>query len=141
MARSEEAQHAYNMRRRVQRCIDKVDRRLALLQGDGEFFEGPVLEVWYCRTEERSGVSYLRHDESIPEQEQRVRLTALFQLLEGRGIPVKYADQRTGAHFPCLEIALDPEFHVRMMATIAKTAYERGAEQAEAIVRRLGIHL
>ena len=34
MARSEEAQHAYNMRRRVQRCIDKIDWRLALLQGD-----------------------------------------------------------------------------------------------------------
>src|SRR5579871_4869457 len=67
MPRSEEAQHAYNMRRRVQRCIDKVDPRISLGQCDGELFDGPALEVLYRRVEVRDGVYYSFHDDAIPE--------------------------------------------------------------------------
>jgi hypothetical protein len=114
---------------------------MLLGQCDGELFEGPVLDVLYRRLETRQGVRYLHHDDSIPEEEQRERLTELFRALEGKGLPVKYADRSTGAHFPCLEVALDEEYHYSVMTTIAKGVYEHGEEAVRPIVKRLGLRI
>jgi hypothetical protein len=129
------------MRRRVQRCIDKVDPRMSLGECDGELFDGPAIEVLYRRLEVRDGVHYSFHDDAVPEEEQKEKLTELFRMLERKGLPVKYADGDTGANFPCLEIALDEDFHNRFMATIAKGVYEQGEEAMLPIVQRLGLHL
>jgi hypothetical protein len=141
MPRSDEARHAYNVRRRVRRWSDKIDPRLSVDERDGELFDGPAIEVLYQRIDVRDGVPYATHDDSIPEDEQRDKLSALFRLLTQKGLPVKYADRDSGAHFPCLEIALDEEYHNRLMATIARGAYEHGAEAMRPLVKHLGLHI
>jgi hypothetical protein len=113
---------------------------MALNECDGELFDGPALEVWYRRVEVRGGVHYACHDKAVPEHEQRAKLTELFGVLERKGLPVKYADTGTGAYFPCIEVALNEDFHNCVMATIAKGVYELGEEAMMPIVRRLGLH-
>ena len=141
MARSEQAQNAYNVRRRVQRCIARIDPRLSLGECDGELFDGPALEVVYRRVEARDGLHYVTHDTGILEDEQRDKLLEVFHLLERKGLPVKYADRDSGASFPCLEIALDEGHHNRPLATIARGVYDHGAEAMMPLVRGLGLHL
>jgi hypothetical protein len=114
---------------------------MTLGQCDGELFDGPALDVVYRRVEVQGGVHYSFHDEAIPEDEQKEKLVELFRMLEGKGLPVKYADRDTGANFPCLEIALDEDFHNRFMATIARGVYELGEEAMVPIVKRLGLRL
>jgi len=141
MPRSEEARHAYNLWRRVRRAADKVDPRLHVGECDGELFDGPAVDAWYMRAELRVGVPHGVHDDTIPEEEQRARLGALFLALEAKGLPVKYADLDTGASFPCLEVALDERHHNRVLAAVAKIAYELGPERAAEAADILGLRL
>lgn len=141
MPRSEDAQCAYNVQRRVQRAVDRIDSRMLVVECDGTLFERPALDVSYRRLEDQNGVTYVVPDDTVPESAQQANLMRLFHVLEDKGLPVKYADRDSGANYPCLEVALDEEYHRQFMTTIAAAVYEQGEEAVLPIVKRLGVHL
>lgn len=141
MPRSDESRHAYNVRRRVQRAVDRIDSRMMVAECDGALFEGPAVDVSYRRLEEHGGVACVVPDDSITEPEQQANLIRLFHVMEGKGLPVTYADRGVGANYLCPEIALDQEYHRQFMTTTAAGVYEQREEAILPIVKRLGVHL
>ncbi len=141
MPRSEDAQYAYNVRRRVQRGVERIDARMLVAECDGSLFEGPAVDVSYRRLVDQTGVTYVVPDDTVPASAQQANLVRLIHLLEDKGLPVRYADRDTGANYPCLEVALDEEYHRQFMTTIAAAVYEQGEEAVLPIVNRLGVRV
>ena len=137
----DEATYAAAVEEVVQRHIHAVDPRMLCHQGDGSIYDGPVIDVAYYVVEHGEPVSRLIINQAVPEQEQRLKLHHLMQALAEEGLPVKYTDQDSGANWANLEVSLDPEYHDRVMTTVAKSVYAHGVEAGQALARQLGLHV